>query len=438
MKREYLARMRARLHDFEAYEACLCEPPYKGVRVNTLKITAEEFRKIAPFPLRQIEWERNGFYVSEEKPGKFIGHDAGLFYVQEPSAMCAAPLLSVRPGEKVLDLCSAPGGKGTQLAQAMQGEGIIVLNEKIPARAKILLQNVERLGIRNAVVTCADPETLAERFVGYFDKILVDAPCSGEGMLRKEPAAAENWSEENVRMCAERQKKILASAAKMLTAGGALVYSTCTFAEEEDEQNAEWFVETHHDFRLREQLKIYPHRAEGEGHFAALFHKEGESAPFTDGGAKAKAFRKKERSLSAPQVEKRALALYREFESVFLKEPLCGRIVAFGTSLCLIPEDLFALDGLRVLRAGLKLGDVGGGRFEPAHALAMGENRRNFSSVLPLSAQEAAHYLAGEELDAPEGFARGWCVVAVDGYPVGIGKNSGGAVKNKLPKGLRR
>lgn len=423
MIEEFLARMKKTLPDYAEYEACLALPPYRGVRVNTLKISAGEFQKIAPFSLGRIAWEQSGFSISEEKPGRTPYHDAGLFYVQEPSAMCAAPLLNVQPGERVLDLCSAPGGKGTQLAQAMRGRGLLVLNEKMPDRAKVLLQNVERMGIENAVVTCADPESLAERFGGFFDKILVDAPCSGEGMLRKEPAAAENWSAANVEMCAARQKKILDSAAAMLAPGGSLVYSTCTFAEEEDERNAEWFISEHPEFVLREQKKIYPHREKGEGHFAALFVREGE-------GEACRARRD-----GIPPADKRTVALYRAFERDFCKVPLEGRFASFGDSLCLLPEEMFDIRGLRVLRAGLQLGTAKNGRFEPAHAFAMRAERGNFTSVVSFGEEDILRYLGGAELPAKGG--RGWCVVAYNGYPVGLGK-CGESIKNHLPKGLRR
>ena len=423
MIEEFLARMKKTLPDYAEYEACLALPPYRGVRVNTLKISAGEFQKIAPFSLGRIAWEQSGFSISEEKPGRTPYHDAGLFYVQEPSAMCAAPLLSVQPGERVLDLCSAPGGKGTQLAQAMRGRGLLVLNEKMPDRAKVLLQNVERMGIENAVVTCADPESLTERFGGFFDKILVDAPCSGEGMLRKEPAAAENWSAANVEMCAARQKKILDSAAAMLAPGGSLVYSTCTFAEEEDERNAEWFISAHPEFVLREQKKIYPHREKGEGHFAALFVREGE-------GEECRARRD-----GIPPADKRTVALYRAFERDFCKVPLEGRFASFGDSLCLLPEEMFDIRGLRVLRAGLQLGTAKNGRFEPAHAFAMRAERGNFTSVVSFGEEDILRYLGGAELPAKGG--RGWCVVAYNGYPVGLGK-CGESIKNHLPKGLRR
>ncbi len=421
MTDEYLRRMQKILPDFEKYKACLDQAPYKGIRVNTLKISVSEFKEISPFALEQVEWERDGFLIGEEKPGRSVYHDAGLFYVQEPSAMCAAPLLEVKPGERVLDLCSAPGGKGTQLAQAMRGEGILVLNEKIADRAKILLQNVERMGIVNAVVTNADPSELSERLEGYFDKVLVDAPCSGEGMLRKEAAAAENWSLSNVEMCAARQKKILESAAKLVTPGGMLVYSTCTFSEEEDERNVEWFVREFPQFELLSQRKIYPHREKGEGHFAALFRKcDGEKVRF-------RAWK--------PFADKKSLASWKEFEREFLKKPLCGEFLTFGKNICLVPAELFSLDGLRVLRAGLLLGENAGKRFEPAHALAMGADRNNLTKIADLDDEQILRYLHGEEL--PPRDLQGWCVAAYHGYPIGLAKNAG-ALKNHYPKGLRR
>ena len=421
MNERYFERMRAQLSDFAAYRACLPQPPYRGIRVNTLKISPDAFREIAPFALAPAAWEPNGFLISEEKPGKYFYHDAGLYYVQEPSAMCAVPLLGARPGERVLDLCSAPGGKGTQIAQAMQGKGLLVLNEKMPDRAKVLLQNVERMGVANAVVTCAEPAELAARLPAFFDRILVDAPCSGEGMLRKEPAAAENWSEENVFMCAERQKKILESAVAMLAPGGTLVYSTCTFAPEEDEANADWLVRAFPELTCTEQKKIYPHRERGEGHFAARFIKEdGERAAFR-----------------APKLpaDRAAVAAYRAFAGDFLRRPPEGTFASFGNSLCLLPGEVFPLGGLRVLRCGLQLGTMEGRRFVPAHALALGVPRQDIAALCSYPQEDIARYLHGEELPAAE--LRGWCAVAYEGWPIGLGKSSA-SMKNHYPKGLRR
>ena len=421
MNGRYAQRMQELLgEEYAAYAACLREAPVRGIRVNTNKIAIEEFRAIAPFPLEPVPWEASGFYIAEEKPGRCPYHDAGLFYVQEPSAMCAAPLLRVRPGERVLDLCSAPGGKGTQLAQAMGGQGILVLNEKMPDRARILLQNVERMGVTNAVVTCADPAALASRFAGYFDKILVDAPCSGEGMLRKEEAAAAEWSEEKVRMCADRQAKILDSAARMLAPGGTLVYSTCTFSREEDEDNAARFCAEHPAFSQEEQVKLYPHRVRGEGHFAARFVREdGEPARVRP---------------AKPTADRRAVAAWKDFAADFLLSCPEGEYLSFGDALCLVPAGLFALDGLKVLRPGLCLGTYRNGRFEPAHALALGIARTNFARVVDCSEEEIARYLRGEELSAD---GKGWCAVAYRGWPVGLGKLSAGRLKNHYPKGLR-
>lgn len=421
MNERYFERMRAQLSDFAAYRACLSQPPYRGIRVNTLKISPDAFREIAPFALAPAAWEPNGFLISEEKPGKYFYHDAGLYYVQEPSAMCAVPLLGARPGERVLDLCSAPGGKGTQIAQAMEGKGLLVLNEKMPDRAKVLLQNVERMGVANAVVTCAEPSELAARLPAFFDRILVDAPCSGEGMLRKEPAAAENWSEENVFMCAERQKKILESAVSMLAPGGTLVYSTCTFAPEEDEENADWLVRAFPELTCTEQKKIYPHRERGEGHFAARFVKEGgERAPFR-----------------APKLpaDRAAVAAYRAFAGDFLRRPIEGAFASFGSSLCLLPDEVFPLNGLRVLRCGLQLGTMEGKRFVPAHALALGVPRQDIAALCSYPQEDIARYLHGEEL--PAAGLRGWCAVAYEGWPLGLGKSSA-SMKNHYPKGLRR
>ena len=421
MNERYFERMRAQLSDFEAYRACLSQPPYRGIRVNTLKISPDAFREIAPFALAPAAWEPNGFLISEEKPGKYFYHDAGLYYVQEPSAMCAVPLLGARPGERVLDLCSAPGGKGTQIAQAMQGKGLLVLNEKMPDRAKVLLQNVERMGVANAVVTCAEPSELAARLPAFFDRILVDAPCSGEGMLRKEPAAAENWSEENVFMCVERQKKILESAVSMLAPGGTLVYSTCTFAPEEDEETADWLARAFPELTCTEQKKIYPHRERGEGHFAARFIKEdGERAAFR-----------------APKLpaDRAAVAAYRAFAGDFLRRPPEGTFASFGNSLCLLPGEVFPLGGLRVLRCGLQLGTMEGRRFVPAHALALGVPRQDIAALCNYPQEDIARYLHGEELPAAE--LRGWCAVAYEGWPIGLGKSSA-SMKNHYPKGLRR
>ena len=276
LPKQFIERMKKQLPDeeWEAFFSVYGQSAYKGVRANTLKVSPQTLSKIFPVG-NPVPWEENGFYYDGDKVGAHPYHAAGLIYSQEPSAMCAAPLLRVQKGEKVLDLCSAPGGKGTRLAADLQGDGWIVLNEPIPSRAKILLQNVERMGIVNAIVTCEYPDKLAKKFSACFDKIMVDAPCSGEGMFRKNAEEAlSEWSEENVSLCAERQSGILACATEMLSAGGRLAYSTCTFSYEEDEGQTEAYLKKYPQMELIRQEKLYPHKVKGEGHFAALFEKK--------------------------------------------------------------------------------------------------------------------------------------------------------------------
>lgn len=395
--------------------------PYKAIRVNTLKIAVEDFKKISPFALSPVEWEPNGFYVNEEKAGKTVLHQAGLYYVQEPSAMSAAPLLNVKCGERVLDLCSAPGGKGTQLAQALKGQGLIVLNEIDYSRAKILARNVERLGIKNAIVTCATPEKIAKAFGGYFDKVLVDAPCSGEGMFLKEPNAVAEWSESNVGLCAERQQRILECAQKALKQGGKLVYSTCTFAPVEDELQVENFLNSHPDFTLLEQHKLLPHKVKGEGHFVALMQKNG-------GEEECKV------KLLRPQVPEKRVATYREFEKKFLK--ICfNNLHIVGDELYSLPDEFPQVNGLQILRAGVPLGEFKGDRFEPAHSLAMCLNA-NEANVIEVDEQTAINYLKGLTFDCDDSES-GWCLVTQQSFPLGWCKAVNGIAKNHLPKGIR-
>ncbi len=421
---KFLQRMQQRLGDrYPAFLASYKRPPLKGLRVNPLKLTAEEFAALAPFPLgERVAWEKTAFYITEEKPGGDVCHFAGLYYLQEPSAMCAAPLLGAEAGERVLDLCAAPGGKTSQLAAAMRGEGILISNEIDFGRAKVLSQNVERMGIPNCAVVSASPETLSARFPGFFDKILVDAPCSGEGMFKKEPNAIPEWSEENVARCAVRQSGILDEAAKMLRGGGKLVYSTCTFSEEEDEWQIEAFLRRHPEFSLRSMHKLYPHEVRGEGHFAALLEKEeGESCA-------ARPFR----------IQKNAAAerAFCGFAEEFFVEPprTEGRIHTLADGrMYLVPDGMPELN-VRLLRLGVELGEWDGKNFKPAHALAMAFGTLAKKKI-SLSREEAKTYLRGETLTCDG--ESGWVAVCVDGFPLGLGKASGGILKNHYPKGLR-
>ena len=428
---QFIENMKKQLPEteWEAFFACYEKKSFKGVRLNPLKGGRYALKPLLPFLGAQVKWEENGYYVTEEKVGASPYHFAGAYYSQEPSAMCAAPLLDVQAGERVLDLCSAPGGKGTQLACNMAGKGIVVLNEPISSRAKILSQNVERMGIKNAVVLNEYPDALAERFAGYFDKILVDAPCSGEGMFRKnaDEALAE-WSEENVEMCAQRQRGILDAATKMLRVGGRLVYSTCTFSYAEDEGQVCDYLQNHPEMRCIKQEKIYPHREDGEGHFAALFEKTERVAEWDSRIKDGK-----------PSVTVSGEKAYREFEKLFFHKKFAYRLYENNGTLYELPEGVFDWKGLSVLRVGVRLGEVKNGRFEPSHALAMCVHPDECKNVLDLQFTDVRveKYLRGETIES-EQTKNGWCLVCVSGLPLGLGKAVNGTVKNHLPKGLRK
>lgn len=435
LPQKFITKMQNQLPqtEWEAFFAVYNDKPHKGARINPLKGTAEKIKPFLPFLEERIPWEENGYYVSVEKLGASPFHAAGLFYSQEPSAMSAAPLLDVCAGERVLDLCSAPGGKGTQLACKMQGKGIIVLNEPVLSRAKILSQNVERLGITNAVVTCETPEKLAERFEGYFDKILVDAPCSGEGMFRKnaEEALAE-WSEENVTLCAERQARILREATKMLRVGGRMVYSTCTFAVEEDEGQISRYLQEFPCMRLCKQEKLYPHKIKGEGHFVALLEKSGITDDLTPISRVIKPIK--------PILGKESEREFRAFEKAFFGGKTFDRLHETNGTIYALPSDVFDWKGLQVLRVGVRLGEMKNGRFEPNHSLAMCVKAADCLNVVHLSQtdERVEKYLRGETFTVSSAQKNGWCIVCIEDFPLGFGKLVGEVVKNHLPKGLRK
>lgn len=441
--------------------------PRQALRVNTNKISIEDFLRISPFTLQAVPWAPEGFYYGKmDRPGRHPYHEAGLYYIQEPSAMSVAVLADPQPGERVLDLCAAPGGKTTQMAARMKGQGLLVSNEIHPARAKVLSQNVERMGISNALVTNESSSALSRRFPAFFDKVVVDAPCSGEGMFRKEEQALLQWSPDNVQMCAERQDEILEEAAKMLRPGGRLVYSTCTFAPEEDEGTVSRFLESHKDFEvekmpacerfapgrpdwargmpqieytlraphyghpsdsyLRYTCRLWPHRLDGEGHYAAVLRKD---KPEPEGGGRFFDGSRPSKKEAFPEA-------YKEFVACHLARTLEGTPVLFGEQLYLLPYPA-ALDGLKVLRAGLHLGSVRKGRFEPSHGLALALQAEDAVRRCLLSGEGAVQaYLRGESL--PFEGEKGWYLVLVDGYSLGWGKVSNGMLKNHYPKGLRR
>lgn len=418
LPKEFLSRMKTDLgQDFPAFLAEYEKPPVRGFRVNTLKIGTDELLRLFPYSLGPVPWCADGFYY-DIRAGRHLCSRAGLIYSQEPSAMTAAELLSPEPGEKVLDLCAAPGGKSTQLAAKLQGRGLLVSNEIVSSRAAVLVENLERMGAANAVVTNMAPEKLAAEFPQFFDKILVDAPCSGEGMFRRDPTAIAEWSLEHSRSCALRQLNILESALKMLRGGGELVYSTCTFAREENEGVCKKLLAVHSELEMTADERLMPHTCKGEGHFAAKFKKGGDG--------------RRDRPTSA---EKPDPTLYRRFEEDSLNVRLDGDFAAFGERLYLLPEGLGTLRNIKSPRPGLYLGDNKKGRFEPAHHLCMALKKEDFRRTADLDDGEAEEYYTGAAPNIKS--EKGWTALTWKGFPISWGKSDGEMIKNHLPKFLR-
>lgn len=424
---QFMERMKQMLgEEYEEFLASYDKERAYGMRINTLKMSKEDALNLLPFSLETVPWCETGFYYKEEeRPGKHPFHEAGLYYIQEPSAMITAELAEITPGDIVLDLCAAPGGKSTQLACKMQGKGVLISNEINTQRAAVLSQNIERMGIRNAIVTNESPERLSKFLPSFFDKIVVDAPCSGEGMFKKEPLAVSEWSEENVENCAKRQLEILSYASFMLKPGGRIIYSTCTFAEQENEEVIQGFVEQHSEYEIVSMHRIWPHKVKGEGHFAAVLQKTGEST-----GANA--------CFKQQKLEKSKLMQVEEFMKTTLQEKLEGAFVAFGENLFLLPKEAPELKGLKVLRPGLHVGSFKKNRFEPAHALSHALKVNECRHILNYSMeeQEVERFLRGETLEG-EAAEKGWYLVCVENQPLGFAKYSNGMFKNHYPKGLR-
>jgi NOL1/NOP2/sun family putative RNA methylase len=452
----FIERMSLQLGDeTEAFLRSYEDARSCGLRLNRLKLQPGRpaIRKLEDrFRLTPVPWCEDGyFYDPADRPGRHAYHAAGLYYIQEPSAMMAVELLDPQPGDAVLDLAAAPGGKSTQIAARLRGEGLLVANEIHPARAKILAENVERLGIPNAIVTQASPQELSPRYPETFDRVLLDAPCSGEGMFRKEPETVREWSPEAVEACAARQRDILPHAAAMLREGGALVYSTCTFNTRENEETVAWFLDRFPEFRLLREERMWPHRGQGEGHYAALLRKEGPSS-VPDGMRRRRTDEAGHRAVSrksrTPSPEISALQAYEQFAREWLpgfRLPDRGMPMLFGDALYWLPvqpgrlEGPGALRGLKTPRPGLHLGEVrGGGRFEPNHALAMAAAASDARIAADYGADspKVYAYLRGETLPAPAG-VKGWGIAAADGFPLGWVKASDGQYKNRRPKGLR-
>ena len=456
----FLARMKKQLGaEYDAFVASYDADTSYGLRLNLLKGTVDEIIPVLPFALTNVPWIPEGFHVSStERPGKHILHEAGAYYIQDPSAMSVITLLDPMPGERILDLCAAPGGKSTGIAARMQGQGLLVSNEIIPGRAKILSQNVERMGITNALVCNESPERIASHFPLFFDRIVVDAPCSGEGMFRKEEALARDWTPEKSEELSRIQKQLCLNAADMLQPGGQMLYSTCTFAPCEDEQIISWLLrerpelslismEGYEGFstgnpewgdgnpQLKKCVRIFPHKMQGEGHFLALLQKEGTAGP-SAGTSKT--------SRLAADVRKYMEEFFREIGLKTLDGQKFdwNRVEVRADKVYYLPSVSCNFRGLTFIRNGLYLGDLKKNRFEPAQPLALAFRKNEAEAVISLSVDDPRleRYLKGETLTIePEEAAhsKGWHLLCVEGYPLGFGKLVNGTLKNKYPAGWR-
>lgn len=433
---EFKNRMQSLLgEEYVSFLACFALPHRRGIRLNPLKCDLETLRAALPFVPEQAPFSPLSYYApAGVKMAALPLYHAGAFYAQEPSASSAVTLLDPQPGERILDLCAAPGGKSTQIAALTKDRGLLWSNEVVRSRAAVLASNLERMGVKNAVISNAYPEVLAEKLAGYFDRVLVDAPCSGEGMFRRDDTAVSEWSEAHVKACAARQRAVLNSAARCLREGGVLVYSTCTFSVEENEGAVRQFLKDNPEFELEvprvsfgraacglPAVRIYPMDG-GEGHFAARFRRMAKNhnaaAAFIPTADKA--------------VQENAQALY---SALFKDEP--GRFMRIADRVLLLPGDLPALSGIPILRAGVEFGILKKNRMEPVHGIFMAQCPENCRQELSLSHDSSVVYafLRGEEIEAQN--ARGYTAVSVDGVVCGFGKASNGILKNKYPKGLR-
>jgi len=487
LPREFLEAMKRLLgEEYDSFLSSYDDEHAAGLRVNTAKITPEEFLRVVS-GLPGVPWTDNGFYTQDsetESPlSKHPYYHAGLFYIQEPSAMAPGALIPLEEGLRVLDLCAAPGGKSTQLGARLNGSGLLVSNDISASRARALLKNLELFGIGNALILSESPDRLAQVFEGYFDRILVDAPCSGEGMFRKNRQVARNWEQYGSGYYADLQKQILPQAVKMLAPGGYMLYSTCTFSVLEDEMSLEWLLKEFPQMHIvpipaakemfekgifvhagvkesspegiENAARLYPHRLKGEGHFVALLQKEGESPRGGSGliGAK-KEFKSDSEGLSKCEVNKYGADVRKKyksipaeafdfFETLGIRIP-AERIRVKGTYASLDPDDDLpaGAETLRTLRNGLLLGEIKKGRFEPSQALAMALKKDEFANTIsfPADSQQTIRYLKCETVmleDDEDTAADGNVLVCTDGYPLGWAKKKGKVLKNRYLPGWR-
>ena len=456
----FLLKMQELLgEEFGQYLESFKEEWKPGLRVNTLKLSPGELAELVPWNLEPVPWADNGFYYDGTldgevlRPSKHPAYYAGLYYLQEPSAMTPAAMLPVVPGDRVLDLCAAPGGKSTELASKLKGRGMLVSNDISYSRARALLKNLELAGAANICVTSEAPEKLAGVWPEFFDKILVDAPCSGEGMFRRDEDMVKDWNEKGPEYYVPIQRQILSQAAAMLRPGGYMLYSTCTFSVEEDEENVAYVLEEFPQmqlccldldkvpgacggFGLSGCMRLFPHRLKGEGHFLALMRKKGGD----DGGKEILP------PMDPVTAGKRVRAVQKEKElDAFLRQSGTewdyGRIVIHQDNAYYLPEGLAWNLPLRFLRTGLFLGELKKGRFEPSQALAMSMKAGQFPNTVsfPGGDSRVLRYLKGEtiSLEGDEGPVKGWCLAAMEGFPLGWAKGTGMSLKNKYYPGWR-
>lgn len=449
---EFLENMKNLLGaEYDHWLAAMDNPPSAGLRINTMKLNQTRWEEgQCPYRISAVPWTTNGYYLEESvRPAKHPYYYAGLYYLQEPSAMAPAELLPIKPGDMVLDLCGAPGGKSTELGARLEGEGLLVANDISNSRARALLKNLELFGIPNICVTSEGPDKLANVFGACFDGILVDAPCSGEGMFRKDPGLIKSWKEHGPNYYAPLQKEILAQAVLMLKPGGYLLYSTCTFAKAEDEDVISWLLSEFPQMELSPLLlfpgaaggmegqpviRMFPHKLRGEGHFAALLQMRMESAT-----VKAESNVPSEGSRTWRELEKEIdfQAFWVDMNIDLEKE----RLMIKQEQVYYLPKDFNHQWKLRYLRTGLLLGEIKKGRFEPSQALAMTLKKEDFASSISFTStdERVIRYLKGEtiSLTSEETLKKGWCLVCVDTFPLGWAKCTGTTLKNKYCPGWR-
>lgn len=448
---KFIDRMKNLLdkNEYESFIATYNDSRYYGLRINELKVKSKDFPNIVDYSLLGIPWCQQGYYYQrDDKPSKHPYYYAGLYYIQEPSAMAPAALIPIEDGDKVLDICAAPGGKSTQIASRLNNTGILISNDISTTRARALLKNIENSGARNVIITNETPERLASKLPSYFDKILIDAPCSGEGMFRLSEDAAKSWDSYGIDHFCNLQSEILKSCTKMLRPGGMIVYSTCTFSPEENEGMISKFLNENKDFdivaidhkggldkgrpkwcdgpeKLEGAARLWPHKLKGEGHFVCILQKSTES--------ECMAFD----NYLAPKKSIKDYEYAKEFFQKYTYIDVDQKVMVIDDKMYLVPNGAPDLDKLRVIRSGMLLGVLKNKRFEPSTALALGYKKEMFTQVVDfkLEDENVWRYLKGETIIKQA--TKGYNLICVDGYPLGWAKGQNNMLKNEYPPSWR-